>query len=74
MCAPLIAKYQGLHNAPTYDVTGQSTEMQNAYAAYRNGISIVDTQAGQDSELRSEWRAHWRPGLGADADSTEQSG
>jgi hypothetical protein len=47
VCAPLIAKYQGLHNAPTYDVTGQSTEMQNAYAAYRNGISIVDTQAAK---------------------------
>jgi len=44
VCAPLIAKYQGLHNAPAYDMTGQSTEMQNAYAAYRNGISIMDTQ------------------------------
>ena len=43
VCAPLIAKYQGIHNAPTYDVTGQSTEMQNAYAAYRNGINIVNT-------------------------------
>lgn len=43
VCAPLIAKYQGIHNAPTYDMTGQSTEMQNAYAAYRNGISILDT-------------------------------
>jgi hypothetical protein len=43
VCVPLIAKYQGIHNAPTYDMTGQSTEVQNAYAAYRNGISILDT-------------------------------
>jgi hypothetical protein len=47
VCTPLIAKYQGLHNAPTYDVTGQSTEMQNAYAAYRNGINMVDTQGAK---------------------------
>ena len=45
VCAPLIAKYQGIHNAPTYDVTGQPAEVQNAYAAYRNGINIVDTLA-----------------------------
>jgi hypothetical protein len=43
-CAPLIAKYQGVHDAPTYDMTGQSTEMQNAYAAYRNGVNLVDTE------------------------------
>jgi hypothetical protein len=43
VCAPLIAKYQGIHNAPTYDMAGQSTEMQNAYAAYRNGVNLVDT-------------------------------
>jgi hypothetical protein len=43
LCAPLIEKYQSIHNAPTYDVNGQNYETQQAYAAYRNGISILDT-------------------------------
>jgi len=43
LCAPLIAKYQSIHNAPTYDVTGQSNEAQQAYDAYRNGVSLVDS-------------------------------
>lgn len=46
LCAPLIEKYQGIHNAPTYDVSGQNYEMQQAYAAYRNGINILETQSG----------------------------
>jgi hypothetical protein len=46
LCAPLIEKYQGVHNAPTYDVSGQNYEMQQAYAAYRNGINILETQSG----------------------------
>ena len=74
VCAPLIAKYQGIHTAPTYDVTGQSTEVQNAYAAYRNGISIVDTLGAKILSLRPEWRANWRLGLGTDATSSRQSG
>jgi len=47
LCMPLIEKYQGIHNAPTYDMNGQATEMQNAYAAYRNGINILDTQGAK---------------------------
>jgi hypothetical protein len=45
LCAPLIEKYQSIHNAPSYDVSGQSNEAQQAYAAYRNGVSILDTRA-----------------------------
>ena len=45
LCIPLIEKYQGLHNAPTYDMTGQSNEMQQAYALYRDAIASVDTRA-----------------------------
>ena len=45
LCIPLIQKYQSIHNAPTYDVSGQSNEMQQAYGAYRNGISLLDTRA-----------------------------
>ena len=74
VCAPLIAEYQGIHNAPTYDVTGQSTEMQNAYAAYRNGINIVNTLGAKILELRPEWRAYWGFGPGADATSYGPSG
>jgi hypothetical protein len=47
LCAPLIEKYQSIHNAPAYDMSGQSNEMQQAYAAYRNGISILDTQGAK---------------------------
>jgi hypothetical protein len=49
LCAPLIANYQSIHNAPAYDMSGQSNETQQAYAAYRNGISILDTQGAQIS-------------------------
>jgi hypothetical protein len=42
LCAPLIAKYQSIHNAPTYDVSGQSNDAQQAYGAYRDGINLVD--------------------------------
>jgi hypothetical protein len=45
LCAPLIEKYQSIHNAPTYDVSGQSNEAQQAYAAYRDGISLLDSRA-----------------------------
>lgn len=43
-CAPLIAQYQSIQHAPTYDMTGQVSELQQAYAAYRNGISILETR------------------------------
>ena len=46
LCAPLIAQYQSVHNAPAYDVSAQSNEMQQAYAAYRHGIDLVDSRAG----------------------------
>ncbi len=46
LCAPLIEKYQSLHLAPTYDLGGQSGEMQKAYALYRQAIDTVDARAG----------------------------
>jgi hypothetical protein len=46
LCAPLLEKYQSLHNAPTYDMNGQTAEAQNAYSLYRQAISAVDEQAG----------------------------
>ncbi len=45
LCAPLIAQYQSIHNAPAYDVSAQSNEMQQAYAAYRQGIALIDARA-----------------------------
>ncbi len=45
LCAPLIAQYQSIHNAPAYDMSAQSNEMQQAYAAYRQGIALVDSRA-----------------------------
>jgi hypothetical protein len=47
LCAPLIANYQSIHNAPAYDMSGQSNEMQQAYATYRRGIDILETQAAK---------------------------
>ncbi len=46
LCAPLIAQYQSIHNAPAYDMSAQSNEMQQAYAAYRRGIDLIDSRAG----------------------------
>jgi hypothetical protein len=45
LCAPLIEKYQSVHSAPTYDMTGQSNEARQAYDAYRNGIRLLDSRA-----------------------------
>ncbi len=45
LCAPLIEKYQSVHNAPTYDMSSQTNDVQQAYGAYRNGISTLDTRA-----------------------------
>jgi hypothetical protein len=45
LCASLIGQYQSLHNAPTYDMTGQASETQQAYALYRQAIASVDTRA-----------------------------
>lgn len=44
LCAPLLEKYQSLHNAPQYDMGNQPVQMQQAYALYRQGIDVVDSQ------------------------------
>ena len=45
LCTSLIGQYQSLHNAPTYDMNGQSSEMQQAYSLYRQAIASADTRA-----------------------------
>ena len=45
LCPPLIEKYQSIHNAPVYDVSGQANDVQQAYGAYRSGIGVLDTRA-----------------------------
>ena len=45
LCAPLQEKYQSIHNAPQYDVSGQPSQIQQAYALYRQAIDLVDTRA-----------------------------
>ncbi len=44
-CAPLSDGYRSIHNAPTYDVSGQPERLQQAYALYRQAIAVVDGQA-----------------------------
>jgi hypothetical protein len=41
LCTPLIEKYQSLHKAPTYDMIGQSSELQQAYALYRQAVDML---------------------------------
>jgi hypothetical protein len=47
LCAPLLEKYQSLHNAPQYDMSNQPAQMQQAYALYRQGIDLVDSEAAK---------------------------
>ena len=45
LCAPLQQKFQSIIAAPSYDVSGQSSEMQQAYGYYRQGIDLVNSRA-----------------------------
>ena len=47
LCAPLLEKHQSLHNAPQYDMSNQAVQMQQAYALYRQGIDLVDSEAAK---------------------------
>jgi hypothetical protein len=45
LCAPLLADYQNIHNAPTYDPNGQPVQFQQAYNLYRQAIDLIDSRA-----------------------------
>jgi hypothetical protein len=45
LCVPLREKHQSIHNAPTYDVSGQTQQLQQAYALYRQAIDLIDTRS-----------------------------
>jgi hypothetical protein len=45
LCAPLQQQLQSIVTAPAYDVSGQSSEMQQAYSLYRQGIDLVNSRA-----------------------------
>lgn len=40
-CKPILSDYYGIANAPTYDVSAQPANVQNAYASYREAVSII---------------------------------
>ncbi len=40
-CAELRANYNTIVNAPTYDVSGQPSNVQGAYDLYRQAIAII---------------------------------
>ncbi len=45
LCASLREKYQSIHTAPTYDVNGQTQQVQQAYALYRQAIDLIDSRS-----------------------------
>lgn len=40
-CKPILSDYYGIANAPTYNVSAQPANVQNAYASYREAVSII---------------------------------
>jgi len=40
-CAPFLADFYAVTNAPTFDVSAQPSNVQTAYALYRDGIAII---------------------------------
>ncbi len=40
-CAELQANYRTIVNGPTYDVSAQPANMQQAYSMYRQAIAII---------------------------------
>ena len=40
-CAPLLTDYFAVVNAPTFDVSGQPSNVQGAYGLYREAIAII---------------------------------
>ncbi len=45
LCAQLLEEYNSIQAAPTYDVNGQSAQVQQAYALYRQGIATLASHA-----------------------------
>jgi hypothetical protein len=45
-CAPLLYDYYSLVEAPTYDVSQQPSNVQNAYGLYRQAVSLVVDKFG----------------------------
>jgi hypothetical protein len=40
-CGPLLADYATIAKAPTFDVSAQSPNVQNAYGLYRQGVELL---------------------------------
>ncbi len=45
-CAPLLDDYYGLVKAPTYDMSQQPPNVQNAYGLYRQAVALVVDKFG----------------------------
>lgn len=45
LCAPLLAKYQSVSNAPRYDVSGETALVQQSYDLYRSAIDTLNARA-----------------------------
>ena len=40
-CAPFLADYGGVVNAPEYDISAQPANVQGAYALYRQAVALI---------------------------------
>ncbi|MBI5565005.1 MAG: hypothetical protein HY870_08925 [Chloroflexi bacterium] len=45
LCAPLLAKYQSVSQAPVYDVSGEPASVQQAYDLYRSAINTLNLRS-----------------------------
>jgi hypothetical protein len=44
-CADFFKQFNGIVNAPTFDMTGQSSTVQGAYGLYRQAIATAGSKA-----------------------------
>ena len=50
-CAPFMADFFGVVGAPQYDVATQPSNVQGAYAAYRQAINLIADKVGSIAEV-----------------------
>jgi len=50
-CAPLLSDYYAIVNAPAFDVSSQPSNVQTAYALYRDAIGIIADKIGKIRDI-----------------------
>jgi hypothetical protein len=52
-CVDFFKQFNGIVNAPTFDVTGQPSSVQGAYGLYRQAVSVAGSKAAVFNDICS---------------------